>query len=55
MNLLNTETRLHSKRELIEKFINENLPDIKDTELIPQEFDQFWSLEQQKEFDLLVI
>lgn len=54
LNLLNTETTLRSKRELIEKFIKENLPDIKDTELIPQEFDQFWNAEQKKEFDLFV-
>jgi type I restriction enzyme, R subunit len=54
LNLLNTETTLRSKRELIEKFIKENLPDIKDTELITQEFDQFWTLEQKKEFDLFV-
>ena len=54
LNLLNTETTLRSKRELIEKFIKENLPDIKDTELIPQAFDQFWNVEQKKEFDLFV-
>jgi len=53
-NLLNTEAHLRSKRELIEKFIKENLPVIEDTENIPQEFDRFWSEEQQKAFAQLV-
>lgn len=39
---------------MIEKFIKENLLDIKDTELIPHAFDQFWNVEQKKEFDLFV-
>ena len=34
-NLLNTEAHLRSKRELIEKFIQANLPTIKDTDDIP--------------------
>ena len=53
-NLLNTEAHLRSKRELIEKFIKENLPVIDDSDEIPQEFEKFWNLEQQKAFDLLV-
>jgi type I restriction enzyme R subunit len=43
MNLLSTETTLRSKRELIEIFIKENLPDITDTAEIQQEFDNYWS------------
>ena len=50
MNLLSTETTLRSKRELIEKFIKENLPDITDTGEIQQEFDNYWSEEQKKAF-----
>lgn len=53
-NLLNTEAHLRSKRELIEKFIRENLPVIDDNDAIPQEFEKFWGAEQQKAFNLLV-
>jgi type I restriction enzyme R subunit len=54
LNLLNTETTLRSKKELIEKFIQENLPNISDTNDIPQEFDKFWSEEQINAFNTLV-
>ncbi|KIO51604.1 type I restriction endonuclease subunit R [Flavobacterium hibernum] len=47
-NLLNTEVSLRSKRELIEKFIQESLPQIADTDLIPEEFEKFWNEEQEK-------
>jgi type I restriction enzyme R subunit len=53
-NLLSTETTLRSKRELIEKFIQENLPVIEDTDEVPTEFDKFWSEERQKAFSKLV-
>ncbi|MBP6871948.1 MAG: type I restriction endonuclease subunit R [Bacteroidales bacterium] len=53
-NLLNTEARLRSKRELIERFIKENLPVIEDSEDVPKEFEKFWDIEQQKAFDQLV-
>lgn len=53
-NLLNTETTLRSKRELIEKFILENLPVIEDSEQIQSAFDKYWSKEQQKAFDQIV-
>ena len=53
-NLLNTETTLRSKRELIEKFIKENLPDLGDTEDIPQAFDKYWIKEQESAFKALV-
>ena len=53
-NLLNTEARLRSKRELIEKFIKENLPEIDESEEVPQEFEKFWNAEQQKAFEQLV-
>lgn len=49
-NLLNTEATLRSKRELIEKFILENLPLINDSNEIAPAFDQFWNQEQQIEF-----
>lgn len=54
IDLLSGEANLRSKRELIEKFIEENLPKIKDTDDIPDEFEKFWSAEQQKAFDKFV-
>jgi type I restriction enzyme R subunit len=54
IDLLTGESNLRSKRELIERFILENLPAIDDSETIPQEFDKFWGAEQQKAFNTLV-
>jgi type I restriction enzyme, R subunit len=48
------DTELRSKRELIEKFINENLPQIKDSDNIPDEFEKFWSKERLEYLDRLV-
>ena len=53
-NLLSTEKTLRSKRELIEKFIQENLPEIIDTDDIIPIFEKFWNREQQNAFDQLV-
>ncbi len=53
-NLLSTETTLRSKRELIEKFIQENLPVIVDTDEVAPAFDNYWKEEQQKSFSKLV-
>ncbi|MBK8079423.1 MAG: type I restriction endonuclease subunit R [Saprospiraceae bacterium] len=53
-NLLNSDAQLRSKRELIEKFIQDNLPVLEDTDDIPEAFDKFWNEEQQKAFDQLV-
>jgi type I restriction enzyme R subunit len=53
-NIINTHTQLRSKRELIEKFISQNIPEIEDTDLIPQEFDKFWKEEQRIAFNELV-
>ena len=53
-NLLNTEAHLRSKRELIEKFIQANLPEIEDTDNILPEFEKFWNEEQIKAFGKLV-
>ncbi len=53
-NLLNTESQLRSKKELIEKFISENLTKVQDEDDIPQEFEKFWNKEQQKAFKELV-
>jgi type I restriction enzyme R subunit len=53
-NLLNTEVSLRSKRDLIEKFILESLPNISDTDNIPDEFEKFWNKEQEKALDTLI-
>lgn len=50
IDLLGGEVQLRSKRELIEKFINENLPEIKDVETIPEAFESFWDAEREKAF-----
>jgi type I restriction enzyme R subunit len=39
---------------LIEKFISQNIPEIEDTDSIPQEFDKFWIEEQRIAFNELV-
>jgi len=54
IDLLSGEANLRSKRELIEKFIEENLPKIKDPDDIPDEFEKFWSAEQHKAFEKFV-
>ena len=53
-NLLSTEVQLRSKKELIERFIRENMPIILNTDDIPQEFEKFWDVEQEKAFQQLV-
>ena len=53
-NLLKNETELRSKRALIEKFINENLPVLNEEEDIKEAFDAFWSKEQEKAFEKIV-
>ncbi|MEQ9438088.1 MAG: type I restriction endonuclease subunit R [Cyclobacteriaceae bacterium] len=53
LDILSGEAHLRSKRELIEKFILENLPFIEDTDDIPEEFEKFWNEEQQKAFNQL--
>ncbi len=47
VDMLASELQLRSKRELIEKFINENLPDIEDADDIPNDFETFMNAEKQ--------
>ena len=42
IDLLGGEVTLRSKRELIEKFIDENLPEIDNVDMIQDEFEKFW-------------
>ncbi len=48
LNILDTETQLRSKRELIERFIANNFPDIPKGGDISEEFETYWTEEKQK-------
>ena len=47
------DTKMRSKRELIERFIRENLPKIENADDIPDEFEKFWAKERLLAFDKL--
>lgn len=51
IDLLTGEATLRSKRELIEKFIKENMPFIEDSDNIPDSFEKFWNKEQIAAFN----
>lgn len=53
VDLIAGEAHLRSKKELIEKFIRENLPSIEDTDTIPNEFEAYWNEEQLAAFKKL--
>src|SRR5690606_16072271 len=46
--MLETEIQLRSKKELIEKFIEENLPLLRDSEQVNDAFDSFWTIQKKK-------
>jgi len=48
LNILDTEAQLRSKKELIEKFIANNFPEIPVGGDIGEEFESYWSDEKQK-------
>jgi type I restriction enzyme R subunit len=48
------DLELRSKRELIEKFIDQNLPSIEDAAQIPETFETYWEAERADAFDKLV-
>ncbi|BDS12704.1 type I restriction endonuclease subunit R [Aureispira anguillae] len=50
IDLLSGEIQLRSKKELIEKFILENLPNISNTNDIPTAFEEFWNTERRQAF-----
>ncbi|WP_192351110.1 type I restriction endonuclease subunit R [Algoriphagus sp. Y33] len=47
IELISGDAQLRSKRELIEKFIRENLPQIADSDDIPEAFDDYWDEERK--------
>lgn len=53
IDLLGGEAQLRSKKKLIEKFISENLPFIKDADNVPDEFSEFWNMEKIKALQAL--
>ena len=53
ITLLGGEAQLRSKKELIEKFIDQNLPHIQDTDEISEAFERFWDAERQAAFNAL--
>ncbi len=48
LDIVSWDTRLRSKKELIEKFIEDNLPNVKDSENISDVFEKFFSEERNK-------
>jgi type I restriction enzyme R subunit len=52
-DLLNSEIQLRSKRELILEFIDNNMPHISDSDMIGDEFDEFWTTKQREAFERL--
>ena len=48
LDLLNTETQLRSKRELIEEFIESYMPNISSEEDIAKVFSEYWTEKKQK-------
>ena len=49
IDIIAGDAQLRSKRELIEKFIQENLPNVSDSEDIPEAFDSYWEEERKRE------
>lgn len=55
IDLIAGETELRSKRELIEKFIQKNLPEIGNDEDVEVVFNQYWKEESKKAFEELCV
>lgn len=53
LGIIDGQVQLRSKRELIEKFINENMQGISDSDNIENEFEKFWEVEKEKAYDAL--
>jgi type I restriction enzyme R subunit len=47
LDLVAGDAQLRSKRSLIEKFILENLPDVKNSDAVPDAFSVYWNEEKQ--------
>jgi type I restriction enzyme, R subunit len=53
LDMLGSETQLRSKRELIERFINEQMPHIATSAGVESAFSEFWQAERQRAFEAL--
>lgn len=53
LDMLGSETQLRSKRELIERFINEQMPHVATSEGMEGAFADFWKEERQKAFEAI--
>ncbi len=53
LEMMAGDAKMRSKRELIERFIQENLPDINDSDDVSEEFENFWSKERVLALDKL--
>lgn len=53
MNIVSGDPVLRSKRELIQKFIDGNLPKLTESEEVEGEFEVYWAKEKQQAFDKL--
>jgi type I restriction enzyme R subunit len=54
-DLLSSEVKLRSKRDLILEFIDSNMPNISDADKIDNEFDEFWTIKQREAFERLCL
>ena len=52
-DMLGSDSQLRSKKELIERFIDENLPLVRDADLVADEFDSYWTNEKKKAVEQL--
>lgn len=50
-DILSGDAKLRSKKELIEKFIEENLPHISDGDNVNDEFEKYWNKEKNSAFE----
>lgn len=53
LDLLSSEPQLRSKRELIEKFIDDYLPRLQSSNEVESEFDKFWTQERERSIQVL--
>lgn len=53
MGMLDTEVQLRSKKELIERFITEQFPDIPKTADVGEEFEKYWDEQREKAIEEL--
>lgn len=49
LDLLGSEVQLRSKRDLIERFIADYLPNIGSPDLVEASFNEFWNAEREKQ------